>query len=214
MNRKVLLVSATIIVIAGLTFSVAWLLGVGFGSTTGADPGADVGEGTRFGEDGVTICVDGVGEAAAAELDAEGTVVAALTELTADPNWSNISETTRSADDQVRRGCDSEPAALQPGVDVVDLGGKGVHLEGDGVPIVSERDSTTDIRVYVLTPTGMARTFGEERQSVLTSEAWIVAGDQVWGVNQALHLSSDVVNDLALISERLRRATGLWEPNW
>ncbi|MCH8051654.1 MAG: hypothetical protein IIC86_06525 [Chloroflexi bacterium] len=212
MIKKVLVLSATILMTAGLAFSVAWLLGVDFGDGDEADSGADAGEATRFGEDGVTICVEGIGVAVADEIAAEGTVVIALTEVTADPNWSKITETTLSADDQVRRGCDSKPVALQPDVEVVGLGGKGLHFEGDGVPIVSERDPTTDIRVYVLTPAVMARTFGEENQAVLTSEAWIVSGDQAWGVNMALYLSSDVVDDLALISERLRRATGLWYP--
>ena len=210
MIGKVLVVSATIIVGVGLTFSVAWLLGVDFRDGDEADSGADAGRVTRFGEDGVTICVEGIDVTAAAESEAERTVVIALTEVAADPNWSKVTETTLSADDQVRRGCDSKPVALQPDVEVVDRSGKGVLLEGK--PLVAERDPVTDIRVYVLTPAATAQTFGEERQSVLTSEAWIKNGDDLSGVNMALYLSSDVVGDLGLMAERLQRATGLWYP--
>lgn len=213
MKTKILAGFGALMVTAVSTFALLTAFGVDFRDVTEADHGAEAGEATRFGADGVTICVKGIDVALADEIDAEGTVVAALTELTADPKWSNITETTRSAGDQVKRGCDSEPVALQPDVDVVDVGGgKGVRLEG--MPIVNEGDSTTDIRVYVLTPAVMARTFGEESQAVLTSEAWLKNGDNLLGVNLALYLSSDVADDLPLISERLRRATGLWEPEW
>lgn len=181
-------------------------------AATGDDDGTAADEPGRFGDDGLTICAEGIGAASAAESAAEETLIAALAEVFTDARWSDVVTVDRKPEESVVRGCASEPVALQSGVTVVDRGAKGVLLEG--MPIVDERDTTTDIRVYVLTPAAMAQTFGEERQAVLTSEAWIVNGDQAMGVNQALYLSSHVVGDLVLISERLRHATGLWEPEW
>lgn len=210
--KKALIVVVSVVAIGLLTFGLASLLDVNLDAVTEADDNTSDPKGTRFGSDGVTICVEGVVGLETEESLARESVETVLSGLEADPRWGKITTTQRSAEEQIESGCAAEPMALKPGVRVVHLGGsKGVRLEG--VPAVSEPDPI-DIRVYVLTNEQMEDLFGSGERWMLTAEAWLIDGSHVSGTNQALYLSEDVADDLTLLDYALRQATGLWEPEW
>jgi hypothetical protein len=204
--RRPLMAAALAIFAAGLlTFAILGVAGVDLRSSTEAQL-------VVTGEDGVSVCVQGVGASPAQVNAAEATVSAALEAVATDPRWPSITGPGGSLGGQVTPGCLSEPAALQPGVRVVDRAGKGFALTG--LPVVNERDTSADLRIYVLTAEEMNRIFGDGNDPVLVTEAWLKEGGQATGVNPTLYVSVDRALDQALMTDSLYRATGRWEPVW
>ncbi len=197
--------------VAGITLGATTLLGVTFQGSGEAQQEVRRVESLLLtsNRDRLAICVQGVGADSTLEATAKSSIETALIEVAKHPRWE--ASGLGAASPLVDIGCPAPPAALQPGVKIYQLGDKGVHVEP--TPIVEEA-SYYRLFVFILSPGELERIFGPAPSLTLVAEEAFRSGDEIIGVTVGLYLSADQLGDPQSLSEKLKRAVGLWEPKF
>jgi hypothetical protein len=210
------------VAVAVVTLGVTTLLGVTFQGSGEAQQGDAsmlkkglLGTANR---DRLAICLDAVGTdaafqtaggAAALEASAKSGLEAALPEVAKDPRWE--ASGLGVASPLVDIGCPSPPAVLRPGVEIEQMGQGRIFVLPH--PCVKEASSYAEF-VFILPPAEIERIFGKDPELTLADQETFCGEGGSVGVTGGLYLTPADLDDLNLLTAKLKRAVGLWEPTF
>jgi hypothetical protein len=149
----------------------------------------------------LAICVDGVGDAAAAISEGREQVESALAVVASHPLFERAG--LGAAQPVVDEGCPHDPYLLEPGV----------YWE-DGIPIAGAGRVVPEVSIYrlfvfLVTPADLARAIDGTRPVRSAAEEMLCAGHQCWEVTTGIYLTPDEAADEAFLVEWLLRGLGL-----
>jgi len=152
--------------------------------------------------DRLAICVDAIG----IDTDIEGTaktgIEDALKDVANHPFWDDAGLDQQSP--VVHIGCPQPPVVFQPGVEIISLGEKGIHVEPGRV--VSEA-SYYRVFVYIISPGELERIFHGGPPEA--TEESFRRGDNITGVTLGLYLTQDQLQSPEYLVRWLTKAVGL-----
>ncbi len=194
---------------------VTTLLGVTFQGTGEAQQGSGSqrveGALLTANRDRLAICVQAVGVDRSVEATAKSAIETALIEVAKHPRWEPSGLGVASP--VVDVGCPSPPAVLRPGVEIERLG-KGLGVLTLPFPCVEEASVYKEF-VFIMSPAELERIFGKDPELTLSGQETFCGGQYGnTGVTGGLYLTAADLNDLNLLTEKLKRTVGLWEPNF
>ena len=206
---------AVIGVVAGITMGATTLLGVTFQGSGEAQEslGSQGKKGLLItaNRDRLAICVQAVGVDASLEATAKSAIETALVEVAKHPSWE--ASGLGVASPVVDIGCPSPPAVLRPGVEIERLG-KGLGVLTSPYPCVEEASYYKEF-VFIVSPAELERIFGKDPELTLSQQEVFCGGASGnTGVTGGMYLTPADLDDLNLLTEKLKRTVGLWEPKW
>ncbi len=161
--------------------------------------------------DRLAICVQAVGVDPSLEATGKSAIETALVEVAKHPRWE--ASGLGVASPVVDMGCPSPPAVLRSDLKIDRLG-KGLGVSTVPFPCVEEASYYREF-VFILSPAELERIFGKDPELTLADQETFCGGASGnMGVTGGLYLIPADLDDVNLLTEKLKRAVGLWEPKW